>query len=632
VRTSPRPPSADQLFPVLAGQGAIAIDTETKDPELKTRGPGYHRPDTFVAGVSVGTEAGFRQYYPMRHEGGDNLDPAKVRSWLKRELARPVPKIGLNLGYDVGFLRKEGIEVKGPLYDVGVAEALLDENRLNYGLDSISKSHLGVGKDDEELERWISEKFGKKNPKSNIWRAPGKVVTPYAIGDVDRPLRIFAKQKPRLEEEKLWDLFQMESKLIPMLVDMRYRGVRVDIPAAEKLYEELTQRQDRLEAEIARKTGVRVAVWEADSLAKMFDEMGATYPLTPKTKKPSFTKDWLAASDQPAAKMVLDIRQLDKLRGTFLRGCVLEAAERGRVHCQFHQMKSNEGGTTTGRLSASDPNLQFVAARTEDGKKVRALFLPDQGQEWYSADYSQIEYRLIAHDAAKLNLRGSAAVVEAYKNDSGADFHQVISDMVFGQEKDPEKASFNRKRAKTINFGIAYGEGVPKLCKSLGLSPEEGQKLMNAYHRRAPFIKPLSDGCMRQAASTGEIRTLLGRKRRFTAWSVWDREKKEFAVVYKRVPGARRAFTHAALNARIQGSAADIMKKAMVDVYESGVIAEIGIPQLTVHDELDGSFPKTKRGREAVKEMKRIMENVVKLLVPLRADLGTGKNWLEAHD
>lgn len=603
-----------QMFPRLRGRGMIAIDLETCDPDLKTNGPGAHRDGSFIAGVAVGTEDGFRRYYPVSHEGGGNLDRDQVFQWLRAELSGPEPKLGANISYDLQFLKAAGIKVNGPLWDIQIAEPLLVEDRLSYSLEALSQAYLGEGKVDDELDAYLIEHFGKKNPKANIWRAPGSVVAPYAEGDVDLPLRIFPLQRKKLEDEGLWDLFVLESSLIPMLVDMRFRGIRVDLSKAEQLYDEMTVRENALATQIGGRS-----VWAARELAEIFDAEDIPYPRTPKTNAPSITALFLDRCEHPIAKTILEIRRLDKLRETFLKGVILDRHYNGRIHTSFHQLRSDSVGTVSGRFSSSTPNLQFIPGRTDDGKLIRSLFIPDEGQMLYSLDYSQIEYRLMVHDAATLRLDGAAEVVRRYHEDSNVDFHQAVAEMT----------GLSRTAAKTVNFGIAYGEGVAKLCASLGLSEAEGHQLLETYHSRAPFMRPLSRRYSNIAASEGEIRTLLGRKRRFTAWAVTNRAG-ETKIMHKHIPGAKRAFTHKALNARIQGSAADIMKKAMLDVYQCDATKALGVPQLTVHDELVGSVPDTKEGREAMEEIRRTMEKTVQLTVPLVVDGSTGANWKEA--
>lgn len=610
-------------YPSLRGHGMISFDTETCDPNLMTMGAGYGR-DGFIAGISIATEKGFSAYLPIAHEAGGNLPKTKVLSWLKEQMQLPVPKIGANMIYDLGYLSAEGIKCEGPFYDIQIAEPLLDENRFSYSLETVGKARVGEGKDESALEDYIKEKFKIRGKawKSHIWRVPPDVAAPYAIQDAVLPLQIFKVQQELLEQDGLWPLFVMESKLIPMLLAMRQRGVKVDLDYAERLMKDLEkQKQEQLD-EIWKLAKSEISIWAAADLARLFDEQSVTYPLTEKTKKPSFTAQFLERCEHPIAQKIVGARRMDKLCSVFLRGAILEGHYKGRVHCNFNQLRGEGGGTVSGRFSSSLPNLQQIPARTEMGKRIRQIFIPDDGQKWWAYDYSQIEYRLMVNDAYAMKLPGSEHVIEQYKKDPNTDFHQVVADM----------AGISRSDAKTVNFGIAYGEGIPKLIKSLNLTQEEGEAFMRKYHYNAPFMKPLSQHYTMQAAKEGYIRTILNRKRRFDTWELTDRRTRETVYFRERRPGTRRAFTHAALNYRIQGSAADIMKKAMVDIWESGVIAELGVPQLTVHDELDGSVPDTKAARAAFDEVGRIMREVLPLYVPMLVDGGIGNNWREAKE
>jgi DNA polymerase I-like protein with 3'-5' exonuclease and polymerase domains len=606
-------------LPSLKGQGMISIDCETYDPGMQEdRGSGAHRDDGHLAGISVATEAGFAAYYPVGHESGPNLPKEPIVRWLKKELATPVPKVGAHLLYDMGWLAREGIKLSGPTYDIQIADPLIKE-RFKYSLDVISKDWTGRGKTDDELDDFLKRNFGgpKSKLKANIWRAPPDVVAPYAIDDAKLPLEIFAKQRLVLEKDGLWDLFVMESKLIPMLLAMRQRGVRVDLSRAERMRDQLKLEYQQLLAEIKRLTGHDVDVWAAKSIGKVFDAEGIPYPLTPKTKQPSFTAEFLDSVDHPMAEKIVRARKVDKLVGTFLEGCILEGHYKGRVHCQFNQLKSEEGGAVSGRFSSSKPNLQFIPVRTDEGRMLRRMFLADEGEVYWHKDYSQIEFRLLTEDAAALKLPGAQQIVEAYRTDPKTDFHEVIAQM----------AAIDRRRAKTINFGLAYGEGVAKLARQLGLSRDEAEAFIRGYHRKVPFMRPLMDYFTAQASKTGEIRTLMYRRRRFDLWESKRRATGEVFYTPHRIPGSKRAFTYRALNARTQGGAADVMKKAMVDVWESGVCDVLGVPQLTVHDELDGSFKDTKAGREALAELHHIMEHTVELSVPLKVDGSLGPNW-----
>jgi len=617
-------PTDDDLFPSLLGHGPIALDCETRDPELRQRGPGYHRPDCYIVGVAVATQH-YRHYYPIAHEAGNNMDKSRVLGWLKDQLSNDKQeKVFANSLYDLGFLAKVGVEVAGPIRDVQVAEPLLDENQLSYSLDRILKKHGYDGKADEELDDWLVAKFGKKNPKNNIWRAPPEIVAPYAVGDAAPLLDVYADQRAELERQNLWKLFELESCLLPMLLAMRMRGVRVDLARAEQLRSKFIKQKEQIEAEVRRLVGRDVEIWAAKSIGAAFDALDLPYPLTPKTRTPSFTKTFLKDCPHRVAQLIVEARRLDKMVGTFLEGSILEQHVRGRVYTQFHSMKSDDGGTVTGRFSSSGPNLQFIPVRTDDGKLIRSMFLPDEGQRWWKTDFSQIEFRLLAHDAACARLTGATMVVEQFRGNDDTDYHEVVAEM----------AGVSRSQAKTINFGLAYGEGKDKLAAQLGLSTDAASDLIAKYHRKVPFMRPLADLFMRKAANQGWIETLMHRRRRFDTWELTKWVGGERVVVYgkEQRTGWRRAFTHKALNARIQGSAADVMKKAMVDVWESGVTKVLGVPQLTVHDELDGSYPNTNAGRKALRDMQDIQENCVKLLLKLRVDLSIGTSWGDMKD
>ena len=598
-------------FPSLRGQGMIALDIETYDPDLQTRGPGVRR-GGYIVGVAIATEAGFKDYFPVAHEHGENLDRHKVFSWLQEQLKTPVPKVGANLLYDLDFLEAVGVKVAGPLYDIQIAEPLIDENQYSYSLETLAQKYLKVGKRKTRMASWIEQEFNVKPNKvmNNIWRAPPEIVAPYAMGDVVLPIRIIKKQIPVLKKLDLWELFELEISLLRMLLAMRQRGVRVDLKRAEQLYEEMTNKQRQLTHAVGD-----IKPWNAKSLARVFDKLTIEYPRTPKTKAPSFTKLWLAQHKHPVAQTINEIRHLDKLRETFIKGFILDGHTKGRIHCQFHSLKGDENGTVTGRFSSSLPNLQQIPKRGKNGQLIRSLFLPDPGNQFGKLDYSQIEYRLIVHDAAELDLPGTEEVVKAYQEDT-ADFHQIIANIT----------GLDRTSAKTINFGIAYGEGVKKLCAALGLDEHAGRKFLNNYHKRAPFMRPLMQYCIREAQKNGEIRTLFQRICHFDQWETQDYSGERHLHDH-RIPGAQRAFTYAALNARIQGSAADIFKLAMRNIWRSGVCDILGPPHLIVHDEIDTSVPRSKAGREAFKELKHIMESCVELRVPLRVDGGLGKNW-----
>lgn len=612
-------------FPDLSMANFIAVDTETYDPELREKGPGSRR-GGYLVGVAVGTDYGYRQYFPIEHQVGPNCDKSTVLAWLSRELSRQrQPKVGANLLYDLEYLAIAGVTVTGPFYDVQVAEPLLDETALSYSLETLARKYEGEGKRSRELEQWLRRAFGQAetNWKANIWRAPPAVAGPYAESDVDLPLRIIQKQLVQLEREQLMELFKLESALIPMLLAMRLRGVAIDLGRVEEVNAQMKQGYQRQLAEIKNKLGFGVDIWAASSIEKAFKHESLDYPRTAKTKAPSFTKGFLEHHPHWLPKMVMEARRLDKLRGTFIEGYLLNGHRDGRIYGQFNQLKGDEGGTVSGRFSSSHPNLQNIPKRDLIyGPMIRSLFIPEDGQLWWKFDWSQIEYRLIVHYAARSkktrDMRSTVDAVARYMQDPTTDFHQAIAEMT----------GLTRPDAKNLNFGLAYGQGIELLCYNLGVDEITGRAIINEYHERAPFIKKLSYSLQDFVQREGYVETILKRRRRFNAYT--DGMGKVYDTWQ---PGRKRAFTHKALNALIQGSAADIMKLAMVRIWEAGLCDVLGAPHLTVHDELDGSFDASNRAhREALYEMRHIMQTCIPLKVPMLAERDIGYNWSCKND
>lgn len=623
-----RPPTE---YPNLAAARCLAIDTETKDPNLLTKGPGWGRHDGHIVGVSVATDDGHSWYFPMRHEvcPEDNLDPIHTLAWLRDALGNArQPKVGANLLYDVGWLQEEGVHVRGDLVDVQFAEALLDE-RASVGLDLLGQKYLGLGKESSYLYQWCADYYGGQpndRQRANIFRSPPSLVGPYAQSDVTIPLAVARKQYPLLDQQNLLQLFSMENRLIPLLVAMRMRGVAVDLAKAEKLGDDLSVVIERKQAELNALAGQDVNVNAPASLAAAFDAMGLAYPRTPKGN-PSFVKEWLEAQTHPVARLIVDIRKCIKLGGTFVKSYLLEKNVDSRVHCQFHPLRGDKKGTRSGRFSSSDPNLQNIPARDEElAPLIRGLFVPDYGHRgWRRYDYSQIEYRFLAHYAVG---KGSEDIRQRYLRDPNTDYHEATITLIH----ELTRVILGRKPAKNINFGLIYGMGKPKLVKSLGLSKAEGKELFDAYHVGVPFAKATADATAAEAAELGFITTILGRRSRFDLWEPkgrrndgkpalpLDRAIHEYGDI-------KRAFTHKALNRRLQGSSADMMKVSMLQCWEDGVFDATGVPLLTVHDELDFSDPGTPESDAGFAEVKRIMECCMPLRVPVVADEEFGPDW-----
>jgi len=628
-------------LPNLADAKMISLDIETRDPRLKALGPGVRR-DGYILGIAVGVPEGGRWYLPFGHTEGPQFEPDQVFRWAKKELCRPnQPKVGANLLYDLDYLYHWGVKVTGPFYDVQIAEPLLDENRRRYNLDSLSEEYLGEGKDDSLMVQACEALGLKGKAVEHAWRLPPRVVGPYAEIDVDRPLRIFKEQQRRLRTEGLWDLFDMETRLIPLMLAMRQRGVRIDEARANATRHDVFDKIQAAKRKLVEIAGRDVSIWASADIAMVFDKLNLEYKRTKATGAPSFPGWWLEKHQHPIAQWIFEARRWDKVLGTFIDGHILENMIQGRIHCQFNQLKGDEYGTVTGRFSSSNPNLQQVPSRdTVLGPMIRSLFVPEPGELWGRADYSQVELRLLAHYALG---PGSDDIRAEFNSNPDIDYHQACADM----------AGIKRSDAKHINFGVVYGMGVKKLCEKLGLDEVEGKALLNSYYAKLPFVKETTNTASRVANKRGYVHTILGRRRRFTDWEpadfnlswafrdtdcekdaasvrAWIKEQADAAKdAGKRCPrmGIKRAWTYRALNAVIQGSAADVMKKAMVDIWESGVCDVLGPPLLTVHDELDWSVPNTKEGIEAFRESVRLMESTIPFKVPLRADPEFKKNW-----
>jgi DNA polymerase I-like protein with 3'-5' exonuclease and polymerase domains len=614
-----------EVLPDLAGAKFIGLDVETRDPNLKTRGPGGVRGDGEIVGVSLATDLGHSFYLPIGHPRGNqsNLDRSLVVSYLREQLSRSEQvKLGAHVLYDLEWLHCDlGVSVVGPLYDVLVAEPLIDETQRSYNLDSVSKKYLNSGKEYDHLERVVLEFFGEKaakNPRAYIWQLPPEHAGKYAEADALLPLKIFEEQRKVLEREKLWDVFTLESKLIPMLLAMRLRGVKVDVHKAERIMADLQVRQDKAQRELQEFAGRPVNVWANEDISKVFDAKGAWYPRTP-AGNPSFTAEWLEKDNSAVSQRIFNIRKLDRIRSTFIGSVVIKHSVEGRVHCQFHQLKSDEGGTVTGRFSSSNPNLQQVPKRDPDlAPLVRGCFIPEEDCFWACDDFSQIEPRLQVHYAFLRGSPGADRARERYISDPNTDFHQMTADIT----------GLERRPAKTVHLALTYGQGLPALAEKLGVSLEEARGIKNRYNTYAGFIAHITDEVTRMASSRGYIRTLLGRKCTFNEWEPANsrgrplRSKEEAQREYGAV---RRAHCRKSFNKLIQGSAADVMKKAMVDIWESGVCSEIGAPHLTVHDELDWSIPRDRP--DIGEELARMMERCVDLEVPLKVDHEVGEDW-----
>jgi DNA polymerase I-like protein with 3'-5' exonuclease and polymerase domains len=478
------------------------------------------------------------------------------------------------------------------------------------------------------------------DPKSEMYKLPAMYVGEYAEQDAVLTLKLWQEMKKEIISQDIEDIFNLETDLFPCLVDMRFLGVRVDLDAAHTLKEDLMAEEKQCLEKVWKETGVDVQIWAARSIEKVFLHQGLPYDKTAKTQAPSFTKNFLQNHSNELVKLIARAREINKAHTTFI-DTILKHEHNGRIHAEINQIRSDQGGTVTGRFSYNNPNLQQIPARNKDlGPRIRSLFIPEEGMKWGCFDYSQQEPRLVTEYALRFKLASVNPIADSYENDPSTDFHRIVAEM----------AEIPRSQAKTINLGLFYGMGKAKLQAELGVTKEKSEELFNKYHNKAPFVKQLMNKVMSAAQEKGQIKTLLGRRCRFPKYepvlrgSDWgtfvpaeDHERmlelqemgpelldnegnKTGKRNYWWKNPTRRAFTYKALNRLIQGSAADMTKKAMVELYKEGIV-----PHIQVHDELDISVI---NDLEAAK-IKDIMENAVDLEIPNKVDYESGPNWGE---
>ena len=601
------------VFPQFTETETIAIDLETYDPHLMTCGPGWATGRGHVVGVGVATKD-WEGYFPIRHEGGGNLDEDIVLRWLKNTLSSTRRDVVFhNALYDVGWLRREEVTVAGNILDTIVAAPLIDENRFSYSLENLGAAYCDERKD-ESLLQDAALAFGI-NPKSEMYKLHAKYVGPYGQQDASLTLKLWNKLKLEIAEQGLENILKMESKLIPLLLEMRWRGVRVDEEKAQQVSKKLSTEEQKIQVEIKRKYGSDINLWANASLQNIFEKNKLWFPRTEKGMA-SFQKDWLEGHDHELPQLIVRARKLNKARTTFIDKMIMDHAFNGRIHAEAHPMRNDRGGTVSGRFSYSNPNLQQVPARDpEIGNLIRSLFIPEKDCQWGVFDYSQQEPRLTVHYANQMKLTGANDAVKQYTEEN-ADFHQIVADM----------ANIPRKQAKTINLGLSYGMGKEKLIKELGLDNTEAENLFQQYHAKVPFIRALQDQCARVAMERGYIKTFKGRRCRFNLWE--SRYERTLPLPLKEAKekygdDLKRSYTYKALNRLIQGSAADMTKLAMIGLWEEGII-----PHLQVHDEVDISIENIEQANKVI----QIMENCVELDVPLLVDQELGASWGETKE
>jgi DNA polymerase I-like protein with 3'-5' exonuclease and polymerase domains len=452
-------------------------------------------------------------------------------------------------------------------------------------------------------------------------------VGPYAEGDAELTLELWNYLSGQLGKEDLWPIANLELELLPCLIDMTWRGVRVDQDKVERTRTSLLKREKDVLAQIKKLVGHDIEIWAAASISKAFEALSIDYPRTEKGA-PSFTKQFLSDHKHALPQLIVQARNLNKTSGTFINTIMKHCHSDGRIHSHINQIRSDDGGTVSGRISMNNPNLQQIPARDPElGPMIRSLFLPEEGQKWAAIDFSQQEPRILVHYAyiygksKGLTLDGVGEFVHGYRNNPDMDFHTMVAEM----------AQIPRKQAKTINLGLMYGMGVGKMSDQLDITLDEAKELVRQYHTRVPFVKMLMTGVqnrLNDKGSSGSIRSLLGRKCRFDLWEP-DTFAMNKALPYREAvqehgetTRLKRAYTYKALNRLIQASAADMTKKAMINIYKTG-----RIPLIQIHDEIAMSV----KDENDAKNIAQMMETAVELEVPSKCDVEIGPDWGSAN-
>ena len=610
-------------LPEIFDAKQIAVDVETKDPNLKSNGPGWPTGDGEVVGYAIAID-GWSGYIPIRHEHGGNLDEKIVNRWLKKIFESPADKIMHNAQYDAGWIKQMGFDINGRIIDTMLIASILDENRFSYSLNAIAYDVLGKVKSEKGLTE-AARSFGL-DPKAEMFKMPAMYVGPYAEGDAELTLELWNYFQVELGKEDLWQIANLELDLLPCLVDMTWRGVRIDQDKVERTRNALLKKEKQVLKKIKGLVGSDVEIWAAASIAKAFDQLNIPYPRTDKGS-PSFTKLFLTDHTHELPQLIVEARNLNKTSGTFINTIMKHCHADGRIHSHINQIRSDDGGTVSGRISMNNPNLQQIPARDPElGPLIRSLFLPEEDEQWAAIDFSQQEPRILVHYAhvygksRNLELNGVSEFVDGYRENPDMDFHTMVAEM----------AGIGRKQAKVINLGMMYGMGVNKLSEQLDIPVDEAKTIIRQYHSRVPFVKGLMTGVqnrLNDQSSSGSIRSILGRKCRFDLWEpdTFGMNKalpyREAVQEYGETTRLKRAYTYKALNRLIQASAADMTKQAMVNIYKSGKT-----PMIQIHDEMAMSV----KNKAEAEEIAQIMEQAVLLEIPNKCDIELGPSWGEA--
>ena len=514
------------------------------------------------------------------------------------------------------WIKRLGLPIHGTIVDTMVVTALVNENRFRFDLNSVAKEYTGMGKNESALQEAAKE-WGI-DPKAEMYKVPSLFVGEYAERDAEVTLALWKELEKEITSQNLHSILELETGVLPCLVEMKWRGVKINEDHVVVLEKKFKHIYDKCLESVKKQTGIFPEIWAARSIAKVCEQLGIKdYDRTPKTQAPSFTKNWLSNHPNRILRNIASARTADKLRSTFIE-TIKNYVVNGKIHADINQLKGDQGGTLTGRLSYAHPNLQQLPNYNDYGTGIRSLFLPNSKEErWGCFDYSQQEPRLVVHYALRTpGITGISEIAKEYKaKDSTADFHKLVANL----------ANIDRREAKTINLGLFYGMGQAKLQAQLGINNEgEAKALINNYHHKVPFVKQLMNSVMNRAQNSGQIRTIGGRLCRFNKWEPKDWNRRDLYDTWEEAArengsgNIKRAFTYKALNRLIQGSAADMTKKAMINLFKENIC-----PLIQLHDELNISIENPEQADKVIK----IMEEAFTLEIPNKVDYENGENW-----
>jgi DNA polymerase I-like protein with 3'-5' exonuclease and polymerase domains len=636
-------------LPDLRQFDEIAIDTETRDNGLASgHGPGWAFRSGYIAGISVAygphnAESAF--YIPLNHPDTDNFSRESAISWLKSHSS--LRWIFHNGPYDLGWLRADGLFGPPPekIDDTTAMAVMIDEHEFEYNLDAVAR-RCGVPGKDETLLREAAAAYGF-NPKSEMWRMPAKYVGPYAEDDALATLKAARSMRPRLVDEGTVKAYTLEMELIPLIQEMRMRGIDIDLDHAERAKVELEGKRDEVFKDLSERLGQRVGMEEIGKtrwLRSVFDAEGISYPFTANGNA-SFTAGvtgWMHKHPHWLPQQIVKADKYHNAASKFIQGYIIDYCHRGRIHPSINQFRSEDettgarSGTRSHRFSYSDPPLQQMTSRDPElTPLIRGCFRPRPGEKWGRIDYEQQEYRLMVHFSELLGLPKAEEAANKYRNDPNTDFHQLVAELT----------GLDRTSAKQTNFAKAYGAGLKQFMALTNMSEADAARVMAQYDNEMPFINELNEECKRQAGRRGFIRLIDGARCHYPFWegpwmSYEDRAvatRSGFETSPCRPDEAerrqsnpdhpwhgkrlRRADTRKAMNNLIQGSAARQTKIAMLNCWKEGIV-----PILQIHDELCFSTSRREEGERAA----QIMVDAVKLIIPVGAGVDWGNSWAHA--